>query len=204
MPFCAAFFSHLSNIAEDVGAARGRHAVREPRRGSIAAAVAELRDDGVKSGAVESWFANAVISPVVSCPCLLCRRCVDVAHMVSGLTCVQLTAHPTEVKRKSILDGEHEIFRLLQQGSPAGAGAGGEHEAELYREILGLWQTALLRPSKLSVHDEIENGTDVCECGIARCPPVRTRPQCTLSRPSHPERVSSPSVIPRHRSPPAH
>ena len=80
--------------------------------------------------------------------------------MVPELTFVQLTAHPTEVKRKSILDGEHEIFRLLQQGSN---GMGGDHEAELYREILGLWQTALLRPSKLSVHDEIENGTDVCK-----------------------------------------
>ena len=35
------------------------------------------------------------------------------------------------------------------------------HETQLYREILALWHTALLRPSKLSVHDEIENGLDV-------------------------------------------
>ena len=71
-----------------------------------------------------------------------------------------LTAHPTEVQRRSILDSEREIARLLQWRdrvafTPEDAEA---FEGSLYREILGLWQTAMLRLSKLRVSDEIDNG----------------------------------------------
>ena len=71
-----------------------------------------------------------------------------------------LTAHPTEVQRKSILDCEREIVRLLQwrdrvELTPEETE---EFETGLYRQVLALWQTAMIRLSKLRVKDEIDNG----------------------------------------------
>ena len=71
-----------------------------------------------------------------------------------------LTAHPTEVQRKSILDCEREIARLLTlrdrtELTPAEIA---EWETDLARQVLSLWQTAMLRLSKLTVRDEVDNG----------------------------------------------
>lgn len=86
------YFSHLANLAEDVHQNRRRreHAIAgsPPQAGSIAAALARLTAAGVTADALAAWFAHAHVSPV-------------------------LTAHPTEVQRKSILDCEREIARLL-------------------------------------------------------------------------------------------
>ncbi len=86
------FFSHLLNIAEDTQHNRRRqaHAVAgsPPRPGSIAFALARLRDEGLRGEELLAWFGRARVSPV-------------------------LTAHPTEVQRQSILDCEREIARLL-------------------------------------------------------------------------------------------
>ena len=81
------------------------------------------------------WLAEALISPV-------------------------LTAHPTEVQRKSILDCEREIARLLmwRDRIPLTPEESREFGTGLYRQVLTLWQTAMLRLSKLQVHDEIDNG----------------------------------------------
>ena len=66
--------------------------MRSPDRarvaGDLADALAELREAGVDLDAIAGWLDDALISPV-------------------------LTAHPTEVQRKSILDVEREIARLL-------------------------------------------------------------------------------------------
>src|SRR4030095_15863308 len=82
------YFSHLSNLAEDVHQNRRRraHALAgsEPQNGSIAAALAHLAQAGFAPDTLAAWFADALVSPV-------------------------LTAHPTEVQRKSILDCEREI-----------------------------------------------------------------------------------------------
>src|SRR5205085_54424 len=71
-----------------------------------------------------------------------------------------LTAHPTEVQRKSILDAEREIARLLGWRDRVALTPEESHEFDtaLYRQVLGLWQTAMLRLSKLRVRDEIDNG----------------------------------------------
>ena len=77
------YFSHLANIAEDQHQNRRRRvhllAGSAPKRGSIATTLAKLDNAGVSGKTVKSFFADALISPV-------------------------LTAHPTEVQRKSILD----------------------------------------------------------------------------------------------------
>src|SRR5439155_26482282 len=71
-----------------------------------------------------------------------------------------LTAHPTEVQRKSILNCQMVISRLLDerdrmQLTPEEAEA---NEEALQRAVLTLWQTRMLRTAKLSVLDEVENG----------------------------------------------
>ncbi len=112
-----------------------RSRVRRRKAGSIARALARVTESKIDGAALVRWFANALISPV-------------------------LTAHPTEVQRRSILDSEREIARLLQwrdrvEFTPEEVA---EFEAGLYRQVLTLWQTAMLRLSKLQVTDEIENG----------------------------------------------
>ena len=133
------YFSHLSNIAEDVHQNRRRraHALAQspPQVGSVAAALANVAGNGVTAGELKGWLAEALISPV-------------------------LTAHPTEVQRKSILDCEREIARLLMWRDRVALtpDESGDFASGLYRQVLTLWQTAMLRLSKLRVHDEIDNG----------------------------------------------
>jgi phosphoenolpyruvate carboxylase len=133
------YFSHLANIAEDVHQNRRRraHALAgsKPQRGSVDDALAMLASLRVGGEALTKWFDGAVVSPV-------------------------LTAHPTEVQRKSILDCEREIVRLLQWRDrvalvPLEAR---EFAAGLRRQVLALWQTAMIRRSHLKVQDEIDNG----------------------------------------------
>jgi phosphoenolpyruvate carboxylase len=133
------YFSHLANLAEDVHQNRRRRAHAfagsPPQSGSIAHAFDRLREAGVGREARRAFFADALVSPV-------------------------LTAHPTEVQRKSILDCEREIVRLLQwrDRSELTPDELDTMQTGLYRQVLALWQTAMLRLSKLEVKDEIDNG----------------------------------------------
>ncbi|HEY1458519.1 MAG TPA: phosphoenolpyruvate carboxylase [Casimicrobiaceae bacterium] len=133
------YFSHLVNIAEDVHQNRRRRAYAQagapPQAGSMARALERAAQRGSDGASLARWFAAALVSPV-------------------------LTAHPTEVQRRSILDCEREIARLLQWRdrvvlTPDEAE---DFETGLYRQVLALWQTAMLRLSKLRVSDEIDNG----------------------------------------------
>ncbi|MCC6193293.1 MAG: phosphoenolpyruvate carboxylase [Burkholderiales bacterium] len=132
------YFSHLANLAEDVHRNRRRraHAVggSPPQRGSVAAALAHLAQAGVSAQTLAAWLAEALVCPV-------------------------LTAHPTEVQRKSILDCEREIVRLLtlRDRTVLTPEEAEDFQAGLYREVLSLWQTAMLRLSRLAVADEVDN-----------------------------------------------
>ncbi|HKY02195.1 MAG TPA: phosphoenolpyruvate carboxylase, partial [Burkholderiales bacterium] len=133
------YFSHLANIAEDLHHNRRRRFHRmkgsRPQDGSIELALERARKAGVTPEQVRAFFDEALISPV-------------------------LTAHPTEVQRKSILDRQNEIARLLAERDQRLMTP--EERAEnleaLRREILTLWQTRMLRMVKLTVADEVENG----------------------------------------------
>ena len=133
------FFSQLANIAEDVHHNRRRRAHliagSAPQEGSVALALQRLSEAGVPNTRVAAFFARALIAPV-------------------------LTAHPTEVQRKSILDGQMDIARLL--AARGGAGLTPEelsgNEESLRRQIERLWQTRILRSTRLTLQDEIENG----------------------------------------------
>jgi phosphoenolpyruvate carboxylase len=131
------YFSHLANIAEDQHHNRRRRAHllagSAPQAGSIAWALSRLDDAGVSGSAVRSFFKEALISPV-------------------------LTAHPTEVQRKSTLDAEREIARLLaERDHPLTPKELARNTQLLHACVFTLWQTRMLRYSKLTVADEIEN-----------------------------------------------
>ena len=131
------YFSHLANIAEDQHHNRRRRAhllAGSPARaGSVTHALTTLEAAGVGDAAVRDFFKKALISPV-------------------------LTAHPTEVQRKSILDAESKIARLLaQRDLPQTASERTLTATLLHAQVATLWQTRMLRYSKLTVADEIEN-----------------------------------------------
>ncbi|MEN3363794.1 MAG: phosphoenolpyruvate carboxylase [Burkholderiales bacterium] len=131
------YFSHLVNIAEDQHHNRRRRAHllagSAPQQGSVAHALSRLHDDGITGTTVRSFLKDALISPV-------------------------LTAHPTEVQRKSILDAESQIAHLLAQRDQPLTPKEVERNTELlHASIATLWQTRMLRYSKLTVADEIEN-----------------------------------------------
>ena len=133
------YFSHLANIAEDVHQNRRRraHALAgsPPRRGDAACALRRIADAGVDRATVQRWLEEALVSPV-------------------------LTAHPTEVQRRSILDVEREIARLLswRDRTTLTPDETAEFTERLSTSVLGLWQTAMLRLSRLRVKDEVDNG----------------------------------------------
>jgi phosphoenolpyruvate carboxylase len=133
------YFSHLANIAEDHNNIRQMRARSSaggaPGPGTLAFTLSHARAAGFSAADLRKFFAGALVSPV-------------------------LTAHPTEVRRKSTIDREMEIAALLDrrervQLTPEEFAASDE---ELRREVLTLWQTNLLRRTKLTVLDEVANG----------------------------------------------
>jgi len=132
------FFSHLANIAEDRHHNRRRriHALAgsAPQAGTVAYALGRLAlNGGLDADTLKRFFDDALIVPV-------------------------LTAHPTEVQRKSILDAQHDIARLLaERDQPLTERERAHNEAMLRARVTTLWQTRMLRDSRLTVADEIEN-----------------------------------------------
>ncbi|RZN34748.1 phosphoenolpyruvate carboxylase [Bradyrhizobium sp. Leo121] len=131
------YFSHLANIAEDqnnIRQMRGRGA-GAPRPSLLTQAVSHAQQAGFSPDDLRRFFKGALVSPV-------------------------LTAHPTEVRRKSTMDREMEVARLLDrrerlQMTPEESEASDE---QLRRAVVTLWQTNLLRRTKLTVLDEVTNG----------------------------------------------
>ena len=133
------YFSLLANIAEDQHHNRRRRAHgaagSPPQEGSVARALQRAAEQGIPGDELAAFFRRALISPV-------------------------LTAHPTEVQRKSILDAQMSVAGLLNERDRVALTAeelAGNEEA-LRRVVLTLWQTRMLRAVRLTVADEVENG----------------------------------------------
>jgi phosphoenolpyruvate carboxylase len=133
------YFSHLANIAEDLHHIRRSRAHRiagsAPREGSLPFALSRADEAGVAPTVLPGFFDEALIVPV-------------------------LTAHPTEVQRKSVLDTERKIAELLEHRdrtllTPDERQANDE---AVRRNVLALWQTRMLRRQRLAVIDEVANG----------------------------------------------
>ncbi len=154
------YFSHLANLAED------RHHIRrravheragETQEGSLEVALQRLRWAGITQKTISNTLAQSYVAPV-------------------------LTAHPTEVQRKSILDAERDIAQLLaarddiRQRAAAYQGKKdaltprelAANEAQIRARVMQLWQTRLLRYSKLTVSDEVENALSYYESTFLR------------------------------------
>jgi len=143
------FFSHLANLAED------RHHIRrrsiheragDAQEGSIDVALQRMRAAGITNTVISETLARSFVSPV-------------------------LTAHPTEVQRQSILSAERNLAQLLNQRDEIKARCSNlaatadalmprelaANEEQMRARVTQLWKTRLLRLSKLTVSDEIEN-----------------------------------------------
>lgn len=131
------YFSHLANIAEDQNNIRQMRAQRISGASSstLAGAIARAYDAGIDATALRKFFGEALVSPV-------------------------LTAHPTEVRRKSTIDREMEIAALLdrRERTQLTNEEADAAEEQLRRAVVTLWQTNLLRRTKLTVLDEVANG----------------------------------------------
>ncbi len=79
------------------------------------------------------------------------------AYLEGALIAPVITAHPTEVRRKSVIDRENAIADLLPACYRDDGKRAAETEIRLKREIRTLWQTRMLRPERIKVIDEIDN-----------------------------------------------
>ena len=154
------YFSHLANLAEDRHHIRRRafhERIGDTQEGSIEVALQRLRWAGITPKVISQTLAHSFVSPV-------------------------LTAHPTEVQRQSILAAERDIANLLNERDEIKArGAAintskdaltpkelAANEQRIRARVMQLWQTRLLRFSKLTVADEIENSLSYYESTFLR------------------------------------
>lgn len=130
------WLSLLANTAEDLHVERRRRhhlsVGSGAQPGSLEATFDHLESVGVSSERIRSVLADLQVSPVI-------------------------TAHPTEVRRQTILDVLGDVSDLLDRHDALAEHdrRRGEIIRELDAKILTLWQTAILRLSKLRVSDEI-------------------------------------------------
>jgi phosphoenolpyruvate carboxylase len=124
-------FSQLINIAEDQEARRRLRDGSQSDR-SLAGAVERLAGDGMPAAELARRLRQALVMPVI-------------------------TAHPSEVRRKSVIDRVATIASTFDALDRAAPDARPALESDLARQILILWATRQLRPTSLGVADEIEN-----------------------------------------------
>jgi phosphoenolpyruvate carboxylase len=141
IPVIRAFthFALLANVAEDIHRERRRAvhvaAGEPPQHSSLAATYLKLDSADLDAATVADALTGALVSPVI-------------------------TAHPTETRRRTVFDTQHritELMRLRAHGHTQ-TDDGRNIEIELRRHVLTLWQTALIRLSRLKIQDEIEVG----------------------------------------------
>jgi phosphoenolpyruvate carboxylase len=150
------WLSLLANTAEDVHLDRRsryhRAAGHDARPGTLVASFDRLEATGIEPEQILSVVSGLEVSPVI-------------------------TAHPTEVRRQTIRTELERVAHLLNMR--------GRHtddpsdvfniEAQLKVHVLTLWQTALLRLSKLRVRDEINEALRYYELSLFDTVPELSR-----------------------------
>ncbi|MGY1705532.1 phosphoenolpyruvate carboxylase [Geodermatophilus sp. SYSU D00697] len=140
-------FSLLANLAEDIHHERRRRFHRRegspPQKGSLAATFALLDAERLDPDVVARELDGALVCPVV-------------------------TAHPTEVRRRTVFRVQRQVTELIRRRDRSAPGEAGDREwaAELQRAVLTLWQTALLRLSRLRLADEIDEALRYYELSL--------------------------------------
>jgi phosphoenolpyruvate carboxylase len=141
IPVIRAFshFALLANVAEDIHRERRRaihvNAGDPPQDSTLAATYLKLDAADLDSATVAESLIGALVSPVI-------------------------TAHPTETRRRTVFDTQHRITQLMRLHARGHTKTddGVDIETELRRQVLTLWQTALVRLSRLQISDEIAVG----------------------------------------------
>lgn len=141
MPVIRAFgnFALLANLAEDIHRERRRaihvRAGDPPQESSLAATYAKLAAADLSDADVGSALADATVVPVI-------------------------TAHPTETRRRTVFDAQNRITELMRFRGRTDLTSDEDAQVieAIERQILTLWQTALIRLERLTIQDEIRSG----------------------------------------------
>ncbi|MDT5222303.1 MAG: phosphoenolpyruvate carboxylase [Mycobacterium sp.] len=141
IPVIRAFthFALLANVAEDIHRERRRSihvaAGEPPQDSSLAATYVKLDEADLDAATVADALTGALVAPVI-------------------------TAHPTETRRRTVFLTQHRITELMRMHAEGHTetDSGRSIELELRRQILTLWQTAIIRLSRLQISDEIAVG----------------------------------------------
>ncbi|WP_461168001.1 phosphoenolpyruvate carboxylase [Tsukamurella serpentis] len=141
IPVIRAFshFALLANLAEDLHRERRRavhvRAGEPPQESSLAHTYHLLQQAGLDGADVARTLRHALVAPVI-------------------------TAHPTETRRRTVFDTQHRISELMRRREREQLDPADEEQVQiaLRRQVLTLWNTALVRLERLRIQDEIENG----------------------------------------------
>lgn len=130
-------FSVLANIAEDVYQVKQLKKAKFSNQkllGTLEKSIENLKAKGISEKEIARAMEKVSVVPV-------------------------LTAHPTQVQRKTILDLIRKLTNTLEKYENVKINQIAEDEwlEDLDRWIQILWQTLMLRTSKLRVSDEIDN-----------------------------------------------
>lgn len=132
------YFTLLANIAEDTDHARRRRSLVQTGdpapAGTLAFTQREIANTGIASADVRDAVAVSEVVPV-------------------------LTAHPTEIRRKTIQSIQTAVAHLMEQRDRVAMNdlEQGSWNDDLNRQIITLWQTATLRLTKLRLSDEVND-----------------------------------------------
>ena len=141
------YFAMLANIAEDTDHARRRRALVQsgsaPPPGTLARTIQLVNDAGLDAAHVQAVVGASEVIPV-------------------------LTAHPTEIRRRTIQSIQTAVAALMAQRDRVDMNHVEEAEwrDELWRQIVTLWQTAMLRLTKLRLRDEVNDAMRYFELSL--------------------------------------
>ncbi len=141
------YFAMLANIAEDTDHARRRRALVQSGAaapaGTLAHAVESVAGAGIGTDEVRAAVGTSEVIPV-------------------------LTAHPTEIRRKTIQSIQTSVAALMEQRDRVAMNHVEEAvwRDELWRQIVTLWQTAMLRLTKLRLRDEVNDAMRYFELSL--------------------------------------
>lgn len=129
----------LVNVAEESFAYRNRRRLLSQGlalwEGSFDRTLAQFREQGIAVPALQSMVERLHFAPV-------------------------FTAHPTEARRRAVMESMRRIFLICDRLYEAHLGISDrrELESELAAGIQVMWRTDELRSAKLEVRDEVRNG----------------------------------------------
>ena len=155
IPVIRAFslFALLANVAEDLHQERRRRihtaAGEPPPDGDLEATWSRLEAADPAPGRLEAVRATARVSPV-------------------------LTAHPTETRRRTVFEVTRRVHDLMRRRDAVLAGPQdrvtraevAELELDLRRQVLTLWQTAIIRSERPRIQDEVLSGLQYHEATL--------------------------------------